>query len=205
MSATTNTATNNTSKQIFSKVLVAIDGSEKSMNAAEYSICISEKYHAQLYALNVIRVDPDLFISVEIPDYIVEMKNESQKYLDKVKLKAREKTIQIKTEIIASLNVAGGIVEYAKNKNINLIVIGTRGISGFKKLLIGSVASGVITYAHMSCISCKVKRTFIHEFTNLLISKMYENNKTIFFIIFTYLALYSILHYDWNRQESKPN
>jgi len=32
---------------------------------------------------------------------------------------------------------------------------------------------------------------------------MYENNKTIFFIIFTYLALYSILHYDWNSQESK--
>jgi nucleotide-binding universal stress UspA family protein len=83
------------------------------------------------------------------------MKNESQKYLDNVKLKAREKTIQIKTEIIASLNVAGGIVEYARNKNTNLIVIGTRGISGFKKLLIGSVASGVITYAHCPVLVVK--------------------------------------------------
>jgi nucleotide-binding universal stress UspA family protein len=155
MSATTNTATNNTSKQIFSKVLVAVDGSEKSMDAAEYSICISESYNAQLYALNVIRVDPDLFISAKMPDYILEMKNESQKYLDKVKLKAREKTIQIKTEIIASLSVAGGIVEYAKNKNINLIVLGTRGISGFKKLLIGSVASGVITYAQCPVLVVK--------------------------------------------------
>jgi nucleotide-binding universal stress UspA family protein len=155
MSAPTNTATNNTSKQIFSKVLVAIDGSEKSMDAAEYSICISESYNAQLYALNVIRVDPDLFISAKMPDYILEMKNESQKYLDKVKLKAREKTIQIKTEIIASLSVAGGIVEYAKNKNINLIVVGTRGISGFKKLLIGSIASGVITYAQCPVLVVK--------------------------------------------------
>jgi nucleotide-binding universal stress UspA family protein len=155
MSAPTNTAINNTSKQIFSKVLVAIDGSEKSMDAAEYSICISESYNAQLYALNVIRVDPDLFISAKMPDYILEMKNESQKYLDKVKLKAREKTIQIKTEIIASLSVAGGIVEYAKNKNINLIVLGTRGISGFKKLLIGSVASGVITYAQCPVLVVK--------------------------------------------------
>ena len=155
MSATTNTATNTASKQIFSKVLVAIDGSEKSMDAAEYSICISESYNAQLYALNVIRVDPDLFISAKMPDYILEMKNESQKYLDKVKLKAREKTIQIKTEIIASLSVAGGIVEYAKNKNINLIVVGTRGISGFKKLLIGSVASGVITYAQCPVLVVK--------------------------------------------------
>jgi nucleotide-binding universal stress UspA family protein len=155
MSAPTNTATNNTSKQIFSKVLVAVDGSEKSMDAAEYSICISESYNAQLYALNVIRVDPDLFISAKMPDYILEMKNESQKYLDKVKLKAREKTIQIKTEIIASLSVAGGIVEYAKNKNINLIVVGTRGISGFKKLLIGSIASGVITYAQCPVLVVK--------------------------------------------------
>jgi nucleotide-binding universal stress UspA family protein len=155
MSAPTNTATNNTSKQIFSKVLVAIDGSEKSMDAAEYSICISESYNAQLYALNVIRVDPDLFISAKMPDYILEMKNESQKYLDKVKLKAREKTIQIKTEIIASLSVAGGIVEYAKNKNINLIVVGTREISGFKKLLIGSIASGVITYAQCPVLVVK--------------------------------------------------
>jgi nucleotide-binding universal stress UspA family protein len=148
-------ATNNKSKQIFSKVLVAIDGSEKSMDAAEYSICMSERYNAQFYALNVIRVDPDLFISPEIPDYILEMKNESQKYLDKVRLKAREKAVQIKTEIIASLNVAGGIVEYAKNKNIDLIVVGTRGISGFKKLLIGSVASGIITYAHCPVLVVK--------------------------------------------------
>jgi len=44
MSATTNTATNNTSKQIFSKVLVAIDGSEKSMNAAEYQQNILSAY-----------------------------------------------------------------------------------------------------------------------------------------------------------------
>ena len=32
--------------------------------------------------------------------------------------------------------------------NVDLIVIGTRGRSGFKKLLLGSVASGVVTYAH---------------------------------------------------------
>ncbi len=31
---------------------------------------------------------------------------------------------------------------------IDLIVIGTRGRSGFKKLLLGSIASSVVTYAH---------------------------------------------------------
>jgi nucleotide-binding universal stress UspA family protein len=72
-----------------------------------------------------------------------------------VKLKANEKNIQIKTDIIASLNVAGGIVEYAENKNINLIVVSTRGISGFKKLLLGSIASGIVTYAHCPVLVVK--------------------------------------------------
>jgi nucleotide-binding universal stress UspA family protein len=68
--------------------------------------------------------------------------------LDKVKLKTNEKNIQIKTEIIASTDTAGGIVDYAEDKDIDLIVVGTRGKSGFKKILLGSVASKVVTYAH---------------------------------------------------------
>jgi nucleotide-binding universal stress UspA family protein len=68
--------------------------------------------------------------------------------LDKVKDKTSEKNIQIKTEVIASTNTAGGIVDYAEDKDVDLIVVGTRGKSGFKKLLLGSVASGVVTYAH---------------------------------------------------------
>jgi nucleotide-binding universal stress UspA family protein len=153
--AKTTVAANNTSKDIFSKVLVAIDGSDPSMDAADYAIYISEKYNSELYALNVMRVDFDLFGPTETPKHIIEMKKQAQEYLDKVKLKANEKNIQIKTDIIASLNVAGGIVEYAENKNINLIVVSTRGISGFKKLLLGSIASGIVTYAHCPVLVVK--------------------------------------------------
>ena len=56
-------------------------------------------------------------------------------------------THQTKTEIISSINIAGGIVDYAESNNVNLIVVGTRGLSGFKKLLLGSNAAHVITYA----------------------------------------------------------
>jgi len=41
-----------------------------------------------------------------------------------------------------------GIVEFASNEKVDLIVIGTRGLSGFKRLLIGSVSSGVVAHAH---------------------------------------------------------
>jgi nucleotide-binding universal stress UspA family protein len=140
-------------KTIFSKILIAIDGSDASMDAADYAICISEQYNAELYALHVIHpADADLFGStgeMTTAAYnTIDMNKEAQKYLDKVKLKANEKNIQIKTEIIASTNTAGGIVDYAEDKDVDLIVVGTRGKSGFKKILLGSVAYKVVTYAH---------------------------------------------------------
>lgn len=56
--------------------------------------------------------------------------------------------IRVRTESIASASSVGAIVGFAEKENIDLIVIGTRGWSGFKKLLLGSVASGVVNYAH---------------------------------------------------------
>jgi nucleotide-binding universal stress UspA family protein len=158
MSTTTttpSTATGASQKAIISKILVAIDGSEASMDAADYAISMSKVYDAELYALHVIRADVDLFGPHETSEFMTRMRNEGEKYLNKVKLNANEKNIQIKTEIISSINIAGGIVDYAEENNIDLIVIGTRGRSGFKKLLLGSVASHVVTYAHCPVMAVK--------------------------------------------------
>ena len=139
-------------KTIFSKILIAIDGSDASMDAADYAVSISKQYNAELYALHVIHQLTLIYlVHWEMKHRVyetIDMNKEAQKYLDKVKLKANEKNIQIKTEIIASTNTAGGIVDYAEDKDVDLIVVGTRGRSGFKKILLGSVAYKVVTYAH---------------------------------------------------------
>ena len=73
----------------------------------------------------------------------------------KLDLRQMKKFIQIKTEIISSINTVEGIVDYAQEKNLELIVIGTRGRSGFKKMLLGSVASKVVTYSHCPVLVVK--------------------------------------------------
>src|SRR5205823_14489983 len=106
-------------------------------------------------ALHVIRADVDLLGPHETSEFMTRMRNEGEQYLNKVKLKANEKNIQIKTQIISSTNISGGILDYAEENNVDLIVIGTRGRSGFKKLLLGSVASHVVTYAHCPVLVVK--------------------------------------------------
>jgi nucleotide-binding universal stress UspA family protein len=151
MSTTTTTPSTTTGanqKAIISKILVAIDGSAASIDAADYATSISKKYNAEIYALHVIRADVDFVGPHEKSEFMTRMKKEAEEYLNKVKLNANEKNVQIKTEIVYSINIAGGILAYAEGNSIDLIVIGTRGRSGFKRLLLGSVASHVVTYAH---------------------------------------------------------
>ncbi|HYA82468.1 MAG TPA: universal stress protein [Candidatus Bathyarchaeia archaeon] len=98
-------------KPIFSKILVTIDGSDASMDAADYATAISQRYNAELYALHVIDADVDLpHVTSEYnlywphvtSEFTRNMTNEGEKYLNEVKLNANEKDMQVKTEIIAS-------------------------------------------------------------------------------------------------------
>lgn len=53
------------------------------------------------------------------------------------------------TEIVeAETSTSSTIVDYAESKNVDLIVIGSRGRTGLKKMLVGSTASDVVKYAH---------------------------------------------------------
>ncbi len=94
-------------------------------------------------------------------DELEQKRREAQEWLDKVgKLasshqKANDDDIQFKSQIEESMSVAGTIVEFAENQNIDLIVVGSRGRSGFTKLLLGSVASRIVTYASCPVLVAK--------------------------------------------------
>jgi nucleotide-binding universal stress UspA family protein len=71
------TTTGASQKTIFSKILVAIDGSDASMDAAAYAISLSKGYNnSELYALHVIRADVDLFGPHETSEFMTTMRKE---------------------------------------------------------------------------------------------------------------------------------
>jgi nucleotide-binding universal stress UspA family protein len=143
----------------FSKILVTVDGSNESMDAADYAIAMAKKEdnNTQLIALHVLfsqlgyAYSTNLFGLVtpsSINELLKDAKHEAQQWFDKIKEKMYENDIQLKTEVVvSSTSVVAAIVDYAEHENVDLIVIGSRGRSGFKKLLLGSTASGVVTYA----------------------------------------------------------
>lgn len=134
----------NTSKQIIHSILVAVDGSETSSNAAKMAIDLSKKFGANLIALHI--VPPNLRFNKEMFDIA---NQNGQKIINEVREKAVAKGVDVQTEVISDvISITKVIVDYAEENDVNLIVLGTRGISGIKRLLLGSTASGVVTYSH---------------------------------------------------------
>ncbi len=68
--------------------------------------------------------------------------------MDKLDQNGKRNNVQVKKEIINSqMSVEAAIVEYAESEGVDLIIIGTKGTSDIKNILLGNIASGVVKYA----------------------------------------------------------
>ena len=146
------------------KILVAVDGSESSLRAADYAIQLAaEEDNARVVLLNILGISTAKQVASSIilaPTFGLKeyerYKREAKKWLDKINKRFEEKGIQTIVEIVGGpLPAASSIVNYAENQNVDLIVVGTRGKSGIKKLLLGSVASSVVTHAGSNVLVVK--------------------------------------------------
>jgi nucleotide-binding universal stress UspA family protein len=85
-------------------------------------------------------------------------KEEAKDWFNRIEdmVKKENPNIKLSTKVILTgIAVYGEIIQYAETENIDLIVIGTRGKSGIKKLLLGSTASAVVTYANCPVLVTK--------------------------------------------------
>jgi nucleotide-binding universal stress UspA family protein len=142
----------------YSKILVAVDGSKESMNAARHAIGLARKDGARLIVIMAMRLPSSYGWSPAESPYTWQKKyaKERKKWFEKIERLAKENNVKIETEIVEStMSAQGTIVKYAEEHNVEAIVVGTIGMSGFAKQLLGSTALGVVTYAHCTVIVVK--------------------------------------------------
>ena len=131
----------------FSKILVAIDGSESAKKAFTKSIFLAIKCNASLDLVHVVSCElgGDSATTFEL---IEQHQAKAKTILEGYRKEALKNNIPIEL-MIKQGDPAQIIIEIANSKNYDLIITGSRGMSAFKELLLGSVALKVMH--HVQC------------------------------------------------------
>jgi nucleotide-binding universal stress UspA family protein len=140
----------------FSKILVPVDKSENANRALEYALKLSMFTKCEMMVLHVLQ---DIQYSEESYLYIRELEDSlekhAKKYLDELVNKIeKEHGIKLKA-IVKRGGPVSGIMDTVKEENIDLIVMGSRGLGGFKEMLLGSVSHGVTSHAKVPVLIVK--------------------------------------------------
>lgn len=144
----------------FSRILVAIDGSDTSMKAAYVAIASAKKHGAKLLVVNALNAPySDLYLTEmgNYPEYTKKKAEEdAKKWFEEIRQNAKENGVDVEAEAIEPFpTIVGSIVNYADHKNVDLIVVGSIGRTGFQKIPLGSVALGIVRYATRSVMVVK--------------------------------------------------
>ena len=144
---------------MFQHILVAIDGSEYSRRALPTAIEVAKKFGSDVYLLHVHEHDRGRAAA-----YPLESPTEATKLVAEAIKTARDAGVTADGDVsnVAAGHVAKSIVDTANAKRIDLIVMGSRGLSDVQGLLLGSVTHKVMQLATVPVL---VDRSTGGEFT----------------------------------------
>jgi len=138
------------------RILVPIDYSESALTTMAYANELAVSYGAGLELIHVIQeaVFPTTYgvepVAIAVPEVIARSK--------KALLDLRESRINADIPVNVHVligNPAGDIVDFATELEVDLVVIATHGMTGIKRLLIGSVTEKVVRMAHCPVFTVK--------------------------------------------------
>ena len=131
-------------------ILVPYDFTDFADLAFEKAMEIAKKFDSKLSLLTVLGSDTDtsgmsFSRAQEAHD---EAESKAKEELNKIKDSRINEDIEISVKIIHHSSSIDGILSFAESNNVDLIVMGSHGRSGFKKMVLGSIASGITTKAN---------------------------------------------------------
>lgn len=136
---------------MYETIVVGVDGSKYAEEALDVSIDLAKRYNSRLVIANVYANDRFLTYGFDsppppTPEDSKRLNEMLKKYEDTAKRKGVK---EVETKLITTFWQQGvGLVEEAESLGCSLIVVGTRGLTGIKRILLGSVAEFVVNNSH---------------------------------------------------------
>jgi len=150
---------------MYKTILVPVDGSEGSNRAVDYCIDFVKKIPAERILLLHVTSIPGRVqsISGKLGSMFFTMKEKLAEYGNEVLADAKNKIMEqidnvtVETRLVFG-HAANSIVDEAHRENCDVIIIGSRGLSGLEGKLIGTVSNYVAQHAKCTVTIVKKKR-----------------------------------------------
>jgi nucleotide-binding universal stress UspA family protein len=127
------------------KILAAVDGSAFSDAVVDQAISLGGICNSQIFVISIVDLYPE---QMEVAPTLVEkMSEEAGQHVEQAKKKIDRANIKCETIVRMGGAPHKFIVQEAKDRNVDLILMGTHGRTGLKRVLMGSVAQNVIANA----------------------------------------------------------
>jgi nucleotide-binding universal stress UspA family protein len=149
---------------MFKNILVALDGSQHSSRAADVAIDLAQHYGARLQFITVSKQPParlseelQRYMEIEqikgTPDLLVT--DVAKNILDEAEKRARSKGLTEVKTIAKTGPVARTIVDVAKRREADVIIMGSRGLGTVEGILLGSVSHKVVSLADCNVMTVR--------------------------------------------------
>jgi len=142
---------------IFKNILVPYDGTSFSNRAFRKALDIAKKDNSKITIFTVIEGEYSAIMGYSKinPQVIKKQQSAAKKYIYKLESSAKNSGVSITVKIKQGTKIVKEILDFAKSKKFNLIVMGSHGRTGINKLILGSVSNGVVQQARCSIMVVK--------------------------------------------------
>lgn len=166
--------------EFLKKILWPTDFSDEALAALDQAEYLAETFNAELLALHVV---PDFPITLY--NSTVTVKGELMRRIDLIKKDAVERLERLRSSREGSFRVltregssAKAIVEAAEEEDVDLIVMGKKGMSALEKIFIGSVANQVLRTSRAPLLLTK-KRSAPLKFDKILVPTDFSEHEEL--------------------------
>ncbi|MHA7647141.1 universal stress protein [Nitrosopumilus sp. S4] len=138
--------------QQIKNILVPLDGSDSSKKGLDKAIFIAKLTNATIIGINIVVIYPTLVSTVT--NYRKFVTSKAEKMLELSKKYCQKQEVKFVSKILHG-KPSTKISEFAQKEKIDLIVMGSKGIGGFKGTIMGSVSNAVVQKSKVSVLVVK--------------------------------------------------